>query len=56
MFHDCLLTVLQPFNAHYEWFNTTDNLIIPDTDTSILNSYVGAAFQQASSVVTNTSE
>ncbi|KAK7694771.1 hypothetical protein QCA50_001959 [Cerrena zonata] len=43
-----------PFNAEYVWFNTSDNLIIPDPSISILNSYRGGAFQQATSVVTNT--
>ena len=55
VFHDCLLTVLQPFNAHYEWFNTTDNLIIPNASLTYLNPYKGAAFQQAASGVTQTS-
>ncbi len=45
-----------PFNAFYEWFNTTDNLIIPDPDTTIFNVYVGGVFQQATSSVTETSE
>lgn len=43
-----------PFNEKYVWFNTSDNLIIPDPSISILNSYRGGAFQQATSVVTNT--
>jgi hypothetical protein len=30
-----------PFNAGYEWFNTTQNLIIPDPDITQLNSYAG---------------
>ncbi|KAJ3490570.1 hypothetical protein NLI96_g1324 [Meripilus lineatus] len=41
-----------PFNNEYVWFNTSDNLIIPDADTSFLNTYRGGAFQQATSVVT----
>ena len=45
----------QPFNANYAWFNTSDNLIIPDTSISALNTYMGAVYQQASSVVTQTS-
>lgn len=45
-----------PFNANYDWFNTTDNLFIADGDISILNGYKGAAFQQASSVVTETNQ
>lgn len=45
-----------PFNAAYTWFNTSDNLIIPDPDTSILNAYKGGAFQQATSVVSQTNQ
>ncbi|KAH9944283.1 glycoside hydrolase family 16 protein [Epithele typhae] len=45
-----------PFNANYAWFNTSDNLIIPDPDITVLNPYVGAAFQQASSGVTQTNQ
>ncbi|EJF66804.1 glycoside hydrolase family 16 protein [Dichomitus squalens] len=45
-----------PFNEDYTWFNTTDNLIIPDPTISALNGYKGAAFQQASSVVTETNQ
>nr|GAT47829.1 predicted protein [Mycena chlorophos] len=45
-----------PFNNEYRWFNTTDNLIIPDPEISALNSYLGGAFQQATSVVTNTNQ
>ncbi|KAI0094797.1 glycoside hydrolase family 16 protein [Irpex rosettiformis] len=43
-----------PFNAFYEWFNTTDNLIIADPDVTIFNVYVGGVFQQATSSVTDT--
>ena len=49
------LLARQPFNANYAWFNTSDNLIIPDTSISAQNTYTGAAYQQASSVVTQTS-
>ncbi|KAK7694788.1 hypothetical protein QCA50_001976 [Cerrena zonata] len=45
-----------PFNAEYKWFNTTDNLDIPDPKLSFLNPYLGGAFQQASSVVTETNQ
>ncbi|KAF8213214.1 glycoside hydrolase family 16 protein [Mycena galopus ATCC 62051] len=45
-----------PFNNEYIWFNTSENLIIPDLTNSILNSYMGGSFQQATSVVTNTSQ
>ena len=30
-----------PFNAGYEWFNTTQNLIIPDPTITQLNTYTG---------------
>ncbi|KAI9065842.1 glycoside hydrolase family 16 protein [Trametes sanguinea] len=45
-----------PFNAAYTWFNTTDNLIIPNETISALNGYKGGVFQQASSVVTETNQ
>ncbi|EJD00931.1 beta-glucan synthesis-associated [Fomitiporia mediterranea MF3/22] len=45
-----------PFNYAYEWFNTSDNLIIANPSISELNTYTGGAFQQASSVVTNTNQ
>lgn len=43
-----------PFNDHYVWFNTSDNLIIADPDVTIFNVYVGGVFQQATSSVTET--
>jgi len=45
-----------PFNAGYQWFNTSSNLIITDTSQSILNTYAGASYQQATSVLTNTDQ
>ncbi|KAJ7225676.1 beta-glucan synthesis-associated protein [Mycena pura] len=45
-----------PFNNEYIWFNTSDNLIIPDPVNSTLNTYIGGAFQQATSVVTQTNQ
>jgi beta-glucanase (GH16 family) len=45
-----------PFNDAYVWFNTSDNLIIADPDISVLNSYIGGGFQQATSVVTQTNQ
>ncbi|KAF7377691.1 Beta-glucan synthesis-associated protein [Mycena sanguinolenta] len=45
-----------PFNAAYVWYNTSENLIIPNPDISVLNSYTGGAFQQATSVVTQTNQ
>lgn len=48
--------MFQPFNAAYEWFNTSDNMIIPDPSISFLNDYKGGVTQQAASVVTETGE
>ncbi|KAJ7487429.1 beta-glucan synthesis-associated protein [Mycena galericulata] len=45
-----------PFNNEYIWFNTSQNLIIPDATNSTLNGYIGGAFQQATSVVTQTDQ
>ncbi|KAJ7085431.1 beta-glucan synthesis-associated [Mycena belliarum] len=45
-----------PFNAAYMWFNTSDNLIIPDPSISTLNTYIGGAYQQATSVVSQTNQ
>ena len=50
-----VLTGLQPFDYQYTWNNSTDNLIIADPTISILNSYKGGAYQEATSVVTATS-
>jgi len=36
----------QPFNARYEWFNTTDNLEIANPDISLFNTYKGGVYQQ----------
>lgn len=30
-----------PFNAGYEWFNTTENFIVSDPTVTELNSYTG---------------
>lgn len=48
--------IIQPFNAAYTWFNSSDTLIIPDPVNTFPNPYKGGAFQQASSGVTETSE
>ncbi|KAM5536682.1 hypothetical protein V8D89_009609 [Ganoderma adspersum] len=45
-----------PFNEYYEWYNTTDNLIIPDPTVSLLNTYKGGSLQQTTSVVTETNQ
>jgi len=41
-----------PFNAEYDWYNTTDNMKIVDLSISAYNAYSGAVNQQATSVVT----
>ena len=45
-----------PYNAAYEWLNTTDNLIIPDEELTTLNSYAGGKFQQTTSALTYTNQ
>ncbi|KAF9462094.1 glycoside hydrolase family 16 protein [Collybia nuda] len=45
-----------PFNDRYLWFNTTENMIIVDADITISNPYLGGAFQQATSGVTETNQ
>ncbi|KAJ7574310.1 beta-glucan synthesis-associated [Mycena floridula] len=45
-----------PFNEGYLWFNTTDNYKIYDDDATTLNDYLGGAFQQATSGVTDTDQ
>ncbi|KAJ6533295.1 beta-glucan synthesis-associated [Mycena vulgaris] len=45
-----------PFNAGYVWYNTSDNLVIADPDISVFNTYIGGAYQQATSVVTQTNQ
>ncbi|KAK7059126.1 hypothetical protein VNI00_001752 [Paramarasmius palmivorus] len=45
-----------PFNQHYEWFNTSDNLIINNPAITRLNSYTGGALQQATSGVSKTNQ
>ncbi|KAJ7618870.1 glycoside hydrolase family 16 protein, partial [Mycena polygramma] len=45
-----------PFNAGYVYFNTSDNVIIGDPTISAQNTYLGGAYQQATSVVTVTNQ
>ncbi|KAL5534071.1 hypothetical protein ACEPAG_532 [Sanghuangporus baumii] len=45
-----------PFNAQYEWFNTSDNLIITDPEVTQLNTYIGGVYQQATSSVSSTNQ
>lgn len=43
-----------PYNAEYQWLNTTNNYAIYDPQQTILNPYQGGAYQQATStLVTN---
>lgn len=45
---------LQPFNRAYVWLNTSENMIIRDSNISTMNTFIGSATQQATSVVTST--
>jgi len=45
-----------PFNAAYEWFNTSGNLVINDATQTMLNSYKGGSLQQATSCVSKTNQ
>ncbi|KAI0375069.1 glycoside hydrolase family 16 protein [Pilatotrama ljubarskyi] len=45
-----------PFNYAYEWFSTSDNLVIVNESISKLNGYKGGVYQQATSVVTVTDQ
>ncbi|KAF9234999.1 glycoside hydrolase family 16 protein [Melanogaster broomeanus] len=45
-----------PFNAAYQWLNTTDNLIIYDPNITVLNSYHGGAYQQTTSGLSTTNQ
>ncbi|KDR65838.1 hypothetical protein GALMADRAFT_260035 [Galerina marginata CBS 339.88] len=38
-----------PYNAGYNWKNNTDNLIIYDTTSTVLNQYKGGVYQQTTS-------
>ncbi|KAK7472555.1 hypothetical protein VKT23_000670 [Stygiomarasmius scandens] len=43
-----------PFNRAYIWNNDSDNMFVQDPAVSLQNSFIGNAFQQTTSVVTNT--
>ncbi|KAF5343900.1 hypothetical protein D9758_012135 [Tetrapyrgos nigripes] len=48
---------LAPFNVDYDWFNTSDNLIIYDPQVSKLNPYYkGGVYQQATSGLSETDQ
>ncbi|KAJ6479473.1 beta-glucan synthesis-associated protein [Mycena vitilis] len=45
-----------PFNAGYEWDNSSASMSIPDPTLTKQNSYLGAVYQQATSGLTNTDQ
>ncbi|KIJ13746.1 glycoside hydrolase family 16 protein [Paxillus involutus ATCC 200175] len=45
-----------PFNAAYQWLNTSDNLVIYDPDITVLNAYHGGAYQQTTSGLSVTNQ
>ncbi|EJD00930.1 beta-glucan synthesis-associated [Fomitiporia mediterranea MF3/22] len=45
-----------PFGYSYEWYNTSENLSIPNKTLSYLNAYRGGIHQQATSVLTKTNQ
>ncbi|KAG6830143.1 hypothetical protein H0H92_002007 [Tricholoma furcatifolium] len=45
-----------PFNAAYDWLNTSANLIIPDPNITVLNPYKGGVFQQSTSGLSLTNQ
>ncbi|KAJ7621167.1 glycoside hydrolase family 16 protein [Roridomyces roridus] len=45
-----------PFNPWYDWLNVSGNWDIAEPSISVLNTYTGGAYQQASSVVTLTNQ
>lgn len=45
-----------PMNAAYEWYNTSGNFAITNPSITTLNPYMGGAWQQATSGVTQTNQ
>ncbi|KAF8650085.1 hypothetical protein AX16_005411 [Volvariella volvacea WC 439] len=45
-----------PYNAGYNWLNTTDNLIIYDRNKTVLNVYKGGVYQQTTSGLADTNQ
>ncbi|KAF8127642.1 glycoside hydrolase family 16 protein [Boletus edulis] len=45
-----------PFNAAYQWFNTSGNFDIYDPNITVLNPYVGGVYQQTTSGLTITNQ
>ena len=46
----------QPFNHAYLWDNVTDNYSIHNDTNTVLNTYMGGVYQQATSALSWTSE
>lgn len=45
-----------PFNAEYKWANTSNNFQIYDNTKTVLNSYIGGAYQQCTSGLSETNQ
>ncbi|KXN90403.1 Beta-glucan synthesis-associated protein KRE6 [Leucoagaricus sp. SymC.cos] len=45
-----------PYNAEYKWLNNSNNLIIYDTQNTVLNSYHGGVYQQTTSGLSVTNQ
>ena len=45
-----------PFNAGYNWSNSSDHMSITDPEITHINSYQGAVYQQATSCVAVTNQ
>jgi len=43
-----------PFNEEYKWFNSSANFIVPNDTSTYFNTYMGGAYQQATSCLTHT--
>ena len=54
--HLRLFMFVQPFNHGYMWENTTNDLYIADPSVSSLNTFLGGALQQSTSVLTKTNQ
>ncbi|KAI0947300.1 hypothetical protein AcV7_009758 [Taiwanofungus camphoratus] len=45
-----------PYNKEYQWYNTSETLIIRDTSITTINTYRGGVYQQATSCLTDTNQ
>lgn len=45
-----------PFDGSYQWQNTSENLIIPNSTMTQFNSYQGGAFQEVTSSLSTTNQ